>query len=509
MKTKYSFKRGIFLIIIFSLFINCQTDDYEVQKELKNQFPYKTTVIKNKDILSNTKLNNQISNFSTLKSYDFTISTDFVKLIENIENNSHSYTFPIKRSQSAENSLENLVFMYDATSDNYSSSIVTYHFSDTQIQEFISTGHIASSSYDINYTPISIDANEIIEKNSLSSPCTTNFTVYHITPDTEETFLHSSTIGNIHNDCQHEDANGNSTCTSYTIITYDCPDGSSSAGPSSGTNNSTSGSNSSQENDIITSPTIEREEQVLNIDGITLEMNNWLNENLDIKSELITLLEENPEGDDFILYMIEAMIADNTLTIEELRKSQVAFFAPEVPIMDMGEYLQDFTLSEGALVTIYVNQPIPNSDDAWRSTGDEKAGHSSINITQGNVSRTWGLYPEGDADPLAPNDPHRFGNDENKDYHVSITFSVDGSQLGDIINNAVNYMENYDLNDNNCTDYVISTAQLVGITLPDPQKSWVGGGGSCPGAFGEGLRNMILPNGMTRDDNGGITAPNQ
>lgn len=140
---------------------------------------------------------------------------------------------------------------------------------------------------------------------------------------------------------------------------------------------------------------------------------------------------------------------------------------------------------------------------------ENKAGHAFIGISQGDITRVFGLYPKGNADPFNPNDPHIFGNNQGDNYDVSISFDIDSFSLKNLIEDAASYTINYDLNYNNCTDYVIQAAGLSGISLPDPQSNWLRGGGSNPGAFGQAIRNMSLPEGFTRNNEGGKASLNK
>lgn len=289
------------ILIMMLSFTNCQNDTVtEIQQEeaTGKEFPFKTTLLTKQDIEANSKLSNQMRSLTNIQSssigksiyndtYGFTVDTDIVKFIEDTENNSHSYTFPIERENNTGNELENLVFTYDATLDDYIASLVTYHFSASQRQELLINGHISSSSYDMSYESISVNIDDVMNKSSIALPCTTNFTVYHLTPDTNEIFLYSSTIGNVHNECQHEDANGDTTCTTYTVVSIDCPDGGSAGAQTGNTSDPTSGGggNSNNENtspddtdnnnhhDIVTSPITKDE-----LSEITSTLNDVLGE---------------------------------------------------------------------------------------------------------------------------------------------------------------------------------------------------------------------------------------
>ncbi|KAB8155433.1 hypothetical protein EZY14_005980 [Kordia sp. TARA_039_SRF] len=290
------------ILALFVSFTNCQNDSVsEMQHEeiLQKEFPFKTTLLSKQDIATNSKLSNQMRNLKIIQSsdasksvynamHDFTIDTDAVKLIESTENNTHSYTFPIERSQPNGSELENLVFMYDEATDNYSASLVTYHFSQTQLQEFINTGHITSSSYNISYESIDTNIDDILNKN-MTVPCTTTYTTYHITPDTNETFLYS-TNGVAQNACEHE--NDDAPCDTYTVIVIDCPDGGGTTGTTHDTgdysnntssSSSTSGGGSSgttnepndNQNEVITSPTKDKLQDFSDILNDVLGEGNW------------------------------------------------------------------------------------------------------------------------------------------------------------------------------------------------------------------------------------------
>jgi len=240
--------RTLCILTLILALTNCQNDTVtEMQQEASTQkeFPFTSSLISKQEVEANTKLSTQMRSLTTLQNssmaestytetYNFTVHTNAVKFIESTENNSHSYTFPISRENNTGTALENLVFSYNTTTDDYEASLVTYHFNAAQQQEFLLTQHVATP-HEITSMPIAVNLSDVVGENLLQ-PCTTNFTVYHITPDTGETFLYSSTIGNVQNTCQHE--NDDDPCQTYTQITYDCPDGGSTSG--SGTNDNTS-----------------------------------------------------------------------------------------------------------------------------------------------------------------------------------------------------------------------------------------------------------------------------
>ncbi len=178
--------------------------------------------------------------------------------------------------------------------------------------------------------------------------------------------------------------------------------------------------------------------------------------------------------------------------------SDIVIYSPEIPIYNITDYLKCFDTNQSAQIKIYVDQPVHGSSSAHSGLD---AGHSFISITQGNITRYFGHYPEGTAMPkINEHSPHVYGNDEGHEYDIVIDYSIDFSTLTDVIDFVANYDVDYDLDTNNCTDFAIQFMNETGISnVPDPQCSWSGGGnGSCPGAFGESLKTWSLPSGVTR-----------
>ncbi len=185
---------------------------------------------------------------------------------------------------------------------------------------------------------------------------------------------------------------------------------------------------------------------------------------------------------------------------------QITLESPDFPIANIQDFLNCFQSNQNATLTIYVNQPINNDDAAWSISG---VGHAFIGISQGNVTRIYGFYPDGYATPINPNDPSRFGNDQGEEFDVSVRINLSPSQLSDIIIESQIAID-YNLNTYNCTDFVMAIAELTDLPpIPDTQGSWPGGSGNNPGALGEDLRIVManLP-GVTLNPNGGNAPQN-
>ncbi len=186
-------------------------------------------------------------------------------------------------------------------------------------------------------------------------------------------------------------------------------------------------------------------------------------------------------------------------------------------ITNVTTYLKCFNLSQGAKLTLYVDQPKANKSDTWSVNPNPfdpiDVGHTFISITQNGITRTLGYYPtSGTIDPSEGviSSPSVIRNNEGHAYDVSISVSINGLQLSSIISNMANYNSTYNLNTYNCTDFGVSIANAVGMGVKDTSGTWpYGGNGSNPGNLGQDIRNMALPSGATRNTSGGTAVSNK
>jgi hypothetical protein len=168
-------------------------------------------------------------------------------------------------------------------------------------------------------------------------------------------------------------------------------------------------------------------------------------------------------------------------------------------ITDIAAYLKCFDLSSGGKVTIYVDQPSPNSRSTWSGIAlDPDVGHTFIGIEQGGTTRFFGFYPTDGVNPFtSPSDNSSLVDDGGHAYDVKIEIPVNSSQLTDVINLAKNRPSIYNLNSYNCTDFGIAVAIAAGISLQDTNGTWPGGGGSNPGDLGEDIRSSSFSSSVT------------
>lgn len=180
---------------------------------------------------------------------------------------------------------------------------------------------------------------------------------------------------------------------------------------------------------------------------------------------------------------------------------------PDLPINNINEFIECFDTSQPAKLTIYIDQPISNSNIVVSANS---VGHAFIGISQGENNSTFGFYPNNDdTTPWNTDAPPVFGDDSTHAFDVSLTINITATQLNDIINLSTNFNDNYDLNDNNCTDFAIEIGNLGGLSIGNCNSNWILGSGSNPAKLGQTVRNMDnLPDGAERDTNGGYPIEN-
>ncbi len=172
------------------------------------------------------------------------------------------------------------------------------------------------------------------------------------------------------------------------------------------------------------------------------------------------------------------------------------------PIIDVQDFLDCFDTTQNATLTVYALEPNPDSGD---TSVVRAVGHAFISISQGNSTSVFGYYPVSNwINPWNTSGSSELGNDSNNLFSASITTTISGSQLQQIINASINFNPTYNLNTYNCTDFVIEMGNLGGLNLPPSDGTWIGGGnGSNPGTLGMEIRNRNQQQGQTINTNGG------
>ncbi len=182
-----------------------------------------------------------------------------------------------------------------------------------------------------------------------------------------------------------------------------------------------------------------------------------------------------------------------------------------IPIANISEHLKCFKpWVGGAKLTIYVDQPVHNSNDFMSVLADQSlnlrdVGHAFLGIEQGGNSRTVGFYPQGSATPLSTNKPSQLKDNAGKDWDVSVSFDISQDELQKLLDYIkTNAPTRYDLNDFNCTNFVVSACAALNISLPKTDTTWpLGGHGLNPGQFGQDMRSFSIPGRTTTTSTSG------
>ena len=161
---------------------------------------------------------------------------------------------------------------------------------------------------------------------------------------------------------------------------------------------------------------------------------------------------------------------------------------PDKPIKDLDCFFKGLDLSQGAKITIYIDEPKP---DSGRPFIGLNVGHSFIGILQNGNHYVYGFYPAvpGIETLYKKKVSSVLGNDGNHKYTVSISNTISAEQLNEIIEISKKATDvDYSLSNFNCTDFAEKVAAISGIPLPDSYSSWGIGRGSNPGALGKDLK---------------------
>jgi len=199
---------------------------------------------------------------------------------------------------------------------------------------------------------------------------------------------------------------------------------------------------------------------------------------------------------------------------------------PDGPALDLTIYFQYFDNTAGSTynITIYVDQPTPNSRATYTNTGSQGSsgsskgridvGHTFIGLEQVRPNgvrtvRIMGFYPGVAVNPFNTEAPPIFFKDDGHPYDVSLTTTVSQSTFFSALANfQLHKNDNYDLSNNNCTTKCLTTVDAIGIGIPQTVGTWPNGSGLNPADLGEDIHTMTLSSSQTRNPVGGYAPMN-
>lgn len=456
--------------------------------------------------------------------YDFYINTDSITMIEN--GDYHSLTFPIYRIDNEENIVENLVLMLQ-DDKTYLAAIYKYELSPEE-QRILMEGGQTLITGDVSRT-ILPDFDTGFVTDALTPVFYTDI-IYVPCSSTEH---NSGNLGQWH------------TCTAdikpkilviTRMIVIETPD---EVAPVSGSEISSGGYGGSikynpnvppfdpnKDFEIvkgnITKPLVLPTAEQNFFNSLSSKEKVTLQNNQNVRIKILEFLELNISPTSPNVYNTDAVnLMKEILQIAENQGTQYAidiieaytnientlvYVGPDTPIASMAQYLSVFDVNQPATITLYVDQPVPNTNII---TDGQSVGHTYIGIKQGTKSRTFGFYPSGSSNPADPADPSKMGDDSSRHFDVSISKQVIASDLQIILDYSINYPATYDLNTFNCTDFGIEIGNLCGFNLPQCNSWWYVGFGSNPAKLGQYIRaNFSTSNQHTVNKTGGYPNPN-
>jgi hypothetical protein len=166
-----------------------------------------------------------------------------------------------------------------------------------------------------------------------------------------------------------------------------------------------------------------------------------------------------------------------------------------VGVSNILESFEDNKPAFGYALIIHVKQPLSGRRKAF--TGFDNVGHMFITLIKYNddnsiVSRSFGFYPDKNstfsATPLHPNAPSVFKDDALHNWDEAIGKFISKKRFDKIIRLLNKYEHKiYNLNQNNCTDFGLNIASIVGISISDVNGKWPLGKGNNPANAGQSI----------------------
>lgn len=560
-KLKTYLQLSLFVFGIFFILTNCErelAEDIETQETSrfsvrtlnKNEVNSKDKIVSKLNTLNSKKKDGFRTNNQAREIYNtehgFTINTDYVKYIEDSENGNHSYSFTIQRDNSITDKLENLL-LHSNLDGGYDAYIVEYGFTK---EEYEHLSENPENNYTTILSPIDFDITlfNAGELGKMIYGCTETWEfMTYLGHENGE--LHGvNTYGTCSVGCNYGTSEWVITGISCSYFDDGASGGDGTTIPGTGPTNPSSSSGPSNGgsginyNPIISVPVVPQPwEEIVNClnqiseDGnpntFTTEMSAWLqSQPKNVIAQINAFIKEgncSEETQDPVLAIINLMMADSNLSFEDAiiiyvfgEQVDVIVDGPDIAIESMSDYLSCFDTSQSApdaKITIYVDEPVDGSNAL---VGADGTGHTFVSIEQGNNIATFGFYPVNGLPSLYFSVDGVMGDNSNTTYDVSITIDnvpttefTNGNfttPLQSIINHTIAFSNsNYDINGQNCTDLGIDIANLAGLPMPACNANPIYFFGSTPGRAGEYIRNLtILPEGVSRDIDGGISSDN-
>jgi hypothetical protein len=161
-------------------------------------------------------------------------------------------------------------------------------------------------------------------------------------------------------------------------------------------------------------------------------------------------------------------------------------------------------------VIIHVKQPVTGRRKSF--TRLNNVGHMFITLIKYNAdstctSRSFGFYPKKDnllsATPIRPVTSSVFKDDVLHDWDEAIGKFISRKRFQKVIRLIAHYENrDYNLNNNNCTDFGLYAADVAGITINNTRGNWPLGHGNNPANAGQSMLEGKFINADTGNTHG-------
>lgn len=178
-----------------------------------------------------------------------------------------------------------------------------------------------------------------------------------------------------------------------------------------------------------------------------------------------------------------------------------------VQVCDLRESFDDGRIAVSYALILHDKQPIPGKRRSF--THINNVGHMFVTLIKYNsdgsfTARSFGFYPHKkgifSATPLHVRSPSVFKDDGSHDWDESIGKFISAVRFERILDLLAKYDHaTYNLNKNNCTDFGLNVASLVGISIDETHGTWPLGKGNNPANAGQSMLEGKFRNTDTDD----------
>jgi hypothetical protein len=189
--------------------------------------------------------------------------------------------------------------------------------------------------------------------------------------------------------------------------------------------------------------------------------------------------------------------------------------SPPVSNSNITSYFDDKKIAVAYAMIIHVKQPLTGRRKPF--THLNNVGHMFITLIKYNddstcSTRSFGFYPKKDnllsATPIRPVTSSVFKDDALHNWDEAVGKFISRKRFQKIIR-LINHYENrnYNLNNNNCTDFGLYAADVAGITINNTDGKWPLGHGNNPANAGQSILEGKFINADTGNTQGLFICP--